>query len=45
MLLRLTIIGRREPFAYCADEIEAPNAYDRAANKYHGEYAGNWLQN
>ncbi|HUS74081.1 MAG TPA: hypothetical protein VMY06_13560 [Sedimentisphaerales bacterium] len=29
MLLRLTTNGRRESFGYYADEIEAPNAYDR----------------
>ena len=30
MLLRTTINGRRKSFCYYADEIEAPNAYDRA---------------
>jgi len=31
--------GRRESFGYYADEIEAPNACDRAAKKYRGKYA------
>ncbi|MHC4489853.1 MAG: hypothetical protein ACYSW7_11885 [Planctomycetota bacterium] len=31
MLLSLTINGRRKSFGYYADEIEAPNACDRAA--------------
>ena len=39
MLLGLTINGRRKSFGYYADEIEAPNACDRAAKKYRGEYA------
>ena len=38
MLLRMKINTRRVSFAYEADEIEAPNAYDRPANKYRGEY-------
>ncbi len=29
MLLRLTINPRRKSLGYYADEIEAPNAYDR----------------
>jgi len=39
MLLRLTIKGRRESFGYYADEIEAAKAYERAAVKYHGQFA------
>ena len=34
----MKINTRRVSFAYEADEIEAPNAYDRPANKYRGEY-------
>ena len=34
MLLRLTINPRRESLGYYADEIEAPNAYDRAVVGY-----------
>ena len=34
MLLRLTINTRRESLGYYADEIEAPNAYDRAVVGY-----------
>ncbi len=29
MLLCMKITGRRESFGHYADEIEAPNAYDR----------------
>jgi hypothetical protein len=29
MLLRMKINTRRKPLGYCADEIEAHNAYDR----------------
>jgi hypothetical protein len=38
MLLRITIKTRRVSLCYCADEIEAPNACDREAEKYHGRY-------
>ena len=49
MLLRLTINTRRKSPGYYADEIEAPNAYDRLTKKYRGEYANKtvkkWLKN
>ena len=35
----MTVNGRRKSFGYYADEIEAAKAYDRAAMKYHGEFA------
>jgi len=40
MLLRMTINNRRKSLGYFADEIEAPNAYDRLTKKYHGQYPG-----
>ena len=38
MLLCMTINTRRNPLGYYADEIEAPNDYDRLTKKYHGQY-------
>jgi len=45
MLLRLTINTRRVSLCYYADEIEAPNAYDRekAGNRINGISAAGLL--
>ena len=34
----MTINTRRNPLRYYADEIEAPNTYDRLTKKYHARY-------
>lgn len=38
MLLPMTINTQRKSLGYSTDEIEAPNAYDRPANNYRGQY-------
>jgi len=38
-VVKITADGKTFPIGYFRDEIQAANAYDKAAKKYHGEFA------